>query len=69
MVMRSIKPYICFNILNMVQCLYFHSIMAYGLLFWGNSSHNIKVFRKQKYIICIMMGCKKRESCRHLLGN
>jgi len=32
-VMRSIRPYICFNILNMVQYLYFHSIMAYGLPF------------------------------------
>jgi len=23
----------------------------------------------QKYMICIMMGCKKRESSRNLLGN
>ena len=69
MVMRSIKPYICFNILNMVQHSYFHSIMAYGLPFYGNSSHSIKVLRMQKYIICIMMGCKKRESHRNLLGN
>jgi len=38
----------------------------HGLPFWGNSSHSIKVFRMQKYIIHIMMGCKKRESCRNL---
>ena len=57
-IMRSIKPYVSINIFNMVNYSYFHSIMAYGLLFWGNSSHSIKAFRMQKYIICIMTGCK-----------
>ena len=28
--------------------------------------YGIKVFRMHKYIIGIMMGCKTRESCRHL---
>jgi hypothetical protein len=50
-IMRFIKPCISINIFNMVCYSYFHSIMAYGLPFWGNSSHSIKAFRMQKYII------------------
>jgi hypothetical protein len=29
--------------------------------------YGMKVFRMQMYIILIVMGCKRRESCRHLL--
>ena len=45
---------------------YFNSIMSYGLLFWGNSPHNQKIFRIQKRIIRIMVGCRSRVSCRNL---
>jgi hypothetical protein len=38
--------------------------MAY--LFWGNSPHSIKIFKMQKRIIRIMIGCKNRVSCRNL---
>jgi hypothetical protein len=40
--------------------------MTYGLPHQDNSSHGAKVFRMQKYAIRILMGCKKRESCRNL---
>jgi len=65
-IMRSIKPYVSINKFNIVYYSYFHSIMAYGLPFWGNSSHSIKAFRMQKYTICIKMGCKNWESYRKL---
>ena len=64
--MRIIKPYMSQNILRMVYFSYFHSIMNYGLLFWGNSSYSMKIFRLQKCIIRIIFGCKSRDSCRHL---
>jgi hypothetical protein len=41
----------------------------FGTLFsifidWGQSANSIRVFRLQKRIIRIMMGCKNRDSCR-----
>jgi hypothetical protein len=48
----------------MVYFSYFHSIMTYGLLFWGNSYHSNTVFELQKRIIRIMVGIRSSESCR-----
>ena len=44
----------------------FHSIMSYGIIFWGNSSHSSVIFKLQKRAIRTMMGCGYRESCRNL---
>jgi hypothetical protein len=41
---RSIKPFMSQGTLKMVYYTYFHSIMNYGLIFWGNSSHSVKNF-------------------------
>jgi len=67
--MRSAKPYVTTNTLKSIYYSYFHSVMTYGLLFWGNSSDSIKIFRLQKNIIGIMMGCRSRDSCRKLFFN
>ena len=40
--------------------------MNYGILFWGSSTESIKIFRLQKRIIRVMMGCKRNQSCRDL---
>jgi hypothetical protein len=48
----------------MIYYSYFHLVMTYGLLFWGNSPDSIKIFRLQKKIIRIMAGCRYRDSCR-----
>ena len=45
---------------------FFHAVMTYGIIFGGNFSHGIKVFRMQKKAIRIIMGCGNRESCRNL---
>ena len=65
-VMSSVKPYMSHNSLMIIYYPYFHSIMNYGLLFWGSSSYGIRVFRLQKYIIRIILGCKSRDSFRNL---
>ena len=44
----------------------FNSITNYGLPFWGTSLHIKKIFRMQKRIIRIMMGCRKEVSCGNL---
>jgi hypothetical protein len=50
----------------MVYYSYFNSIINYGLPFWGNSPQCLNVFRIQKKIIRIMLGCRRRDSCRNL---
>ena len=46
-VMRSVKPYVSVNTLKVIYYSYFHSVMTYGLIFWGNSPDSIKIFRLQ----------------------
>jgi len=57
--MRPIKPHVTINTLKMIYYSYFRSIMTYS----------IKIFRLQKKIIRIMMGCRNRDSCRNLFFN
>jgi len=45
---------------------YFHSILEYGIVFWGNSTESVKVFRLQKRVIRLMTGNNVRTSCRPL---
>jgi hypothetical protein len=45
---------------------YFNSVTSYSLPFWGNSKKKKKIFRIQKKIIRIMVGCRSRTSCRNL---
>jgi hypothetical protein len=52
--------------LKLVYFAYFHAIMSYGIIFWGNSTDSKKVFYIQKRIIRIMAGAKRRASCREL---
>jgi hypothetical protein len=48
----------------MVYYAYFHSIIPYGGIFWGNSSYAIQIFHFQKRVIRIMTDTGNRNSCR-----
>jgi hypothetical protein len=61
---RAVTPFLSQETLRMVYFSYFHYIMTYGLVFWGNSYHSDTVFKLQKRIIRIMVGLRYRESCR-----
>ena len=50
----------------MIYYAFFHSVMSYGIIFWGNSWHSSIIFRLQKKVIRIMEGCGNRASCRSL---
>lgn len=50
----------------MIYFAYFHSIMSYGLIFWGNSHHSMRIFRLQKRAVRIMVGAGHRDSCRRI---
>jgi hypothetical protein len=64
--MILVKPYVSQNTIRMIYYSYFHSIMTYGLLFWGHSSGTLQIFRLQKKIIRIVLGCRSRGSCRNI---
>jgi hypothetical protein len=65
-IIKTIKPYTSINTLKMVYYSYFNSIINYGLPFGGNSPKCINIFRIQKKIVKIILGCRRRDSCRSL---
>jgi hypothetical protein len=52
--------------LRSIYFAYVHSLMKYGIIFWGKSSDSKKVFVLQKKIVRIVMGVKSHNSCRDL---
>jgi hypothetical protein len=63
---RILKQTLSQDILLMTYFAYFHSIMSYGIMFWGNSSYANKIFKLQKRVIRIITGTRNRDSCREL---
>jgi hypothetical protein len=49
-----------------IQDSYFHTVMSYGIIFWGNSAHSNNIFKLQKRIIRIITNSWHSDSCRHL---
>jgi hypothetical protein len=64
LIMRTIKPIMSQRSLRMIYFAYIHSIMTYGIMFWGNSPYSIKLCGIQKKVVRLIMGLKKRDSCR-----
>jgi hypothetical protein len=52
--------------LRMVYFAYVHSIMSYGIIFWGNQPHSEKIFKIQKRVIRIITNSRTTDSCREL---
>jgi len=67
--MRSVRPYVTINTLKMIYYSYFHFVMTYSLLFWGNLPESIKIFRLQERIIRLMKGSRRRDSYTTLYFN
>jgi len=67
--LRSIKPLVSPQMLKATYYSQFHSIILYGLEFWGNSAHSDTVFKIQKIIIRIMTGIGKTDSCTKLFSH
>ena len=60
---RSIRPFMSLDVLRSTYFSYAHSIISYGIIFWGNSSHGEEIFKVQKRIIRIIMNFSKNASC------
>ena len=48
----------------MVYFAFFHSVMSYGLNFWGNLTNSKCVFKLHKRAIRIIIGTRNNDSCR-----
>jgi hypothetical protein len=56
----AITAFVGLDTLKMVYHFYFHSLINYGVTFWGNSSYSNRIFKLQKRIIRSVMdvGCR-----------
>jgi hypothetical protein len=63
---RQMYHFINQNTRKSIYFAYFHSIVKYGIIFWGNSPNSRKIFTLQKKIIRIMIEAYPRTSCRRL---
>jgi hypothetical protein len=61
---RSIRPFMSMDATKMVYFSYVHSILEYGIIFWGSAPLSVNIFKIQKRIIRIMSGLSKFASCR-----
>ena len=65
---RAIKPLLSLNMLRPIYFSYFHSIMSYSIILWGNSYPSNNIFKIQAGIIRIMTNKSKCDSCRYLFN-
>jgi len=49
--------------LRMVCFTYTHSVMIYGIIFWGNQPYSNKIFKIKKRVIIIITNSRMRGSC------
>ena len=54
------------DVLRSTYFSYVHSVMSYGIIFWGNSSHSEEIFKIQKRIIRIIMNSSNNASCEQI---
>ena len=61
----SVKLYMSQPKLLTMYYALFYSVMTYGMIFWGNSTHSSNIFKIQNRVFRIIMG-RSGESCRKL---
>jgi len=47
-IIRFLKPLLSFESLKLVYFSTVHSIISYGIIFWGTSTHSKIIFKIQK---------------------
>ena len=65
-IIRNAKTYMSAPSLKTIYYAFFHLVMSYGIIFWGNSCDRSLIFKLQIKVIRIMEGCGNRVSCRSL---
>ena len=55
-----------------IRTIYFsysHSILSYGIIFWGNSAYSFNILKIQKRIIRIIMNARNKDPSHQLFKN
>ncbi|PNF19496.1 hypothetical protein B7P43_G02324, partial [Cryptotermes secundus] len=65
-IIRVLKPLLSLECLKTVYFSLVHSIISYGIIFWGSSAHAKIIFQIQKRIIRIITNSRNIDSCRNL---
>ena len=63
--LRNIKHIVPIDMLRVINFAHIHSVISYGMIFWGSSYAN-KVFILQKKIITLITNTRLRNSCREV---
>ena len=63
---REIKPFMSLDAFRMIYFSYVHSVMSYGIIFWGNSHYSNSIFKIKKIIIRIITNTRSCDSCHQL---
>jgi hypothetical protein len=63
---RAIKSLVSLKALISIYFSYYHSLLMYGIIFWGNSPVSNDIFKIQKRAIRIIANKFWLESCKHL---
>jgi hypothetical protein len=67
--LRNLKRIVPQSTVRTIYYAYIHSILNYGIIFWGRSSNVSKLFILPKRIIRIINHTGVRESCREAFKN
>jgi hypothetical protein len=65
-VISVLKPLLSLEALKMVYFSTVHSIISYGIIFWGISAYSKIIFKTQKRRVRIITNSDNRDSCREL---
>jgi hypothetical protein len=52
--------------MRLIYFSYFHSILSYGIIFWGNSVHSKYIFKIKKRTIRVITNSGMRDLCHEL---
>jgi len=65
---RLLKTFLPMGTLRTIYFSYAHSVLSYGIIFWGNSHAHLtnSIFKIQKRITKIITNSSSRETCCHL---
>jgi len=54
------------EVMRLLYFSYFHSVLSYRIIFWGNSVHSKYIFKIQKRTIRIITNAGIRDLCQDL---
>jgi hypothetical protein len=63
---RPIRPFMPLDVSRSTYFSYVHSVISYGIIFWGNSSYSEDIFKIHKRIIRVITNSRRSGSCREL---